>query len=152
MNRTLTSRTALATALATGLLFAAGGAVASDQENTASVQNDVQDTSAEQIDQDSNLTNTEQLDRADSDQPVDDTWITTKVKSSLLADTDTAVTNNQGETKKVVVALSGNVGSQVEADAATRIASEIEGVVDVDSSDLNFGTMGSYEGEEDDEQ
>lgn len=152
MNRTCTPRTALAAALATGLLFAAGGAAASDPVDTASVQEDVQDTSAQQVDQDSNLTNTEQLDRADSDQPVDDTWITTKVKSSLLADTDTAGTDIQVETNNGVVALSGNVGSQAEAEAATRIASEIEGVVNVDASDLNYGTMGNYEGEEDDGQ
>lgn len=148
-NRARTPRTALAAALATSLLFAAGGALANDPVDNDPVAS-AQDTGA-QIDQDSNLTNTEQLDRADSDQPVDDTWITTKVKSSLLADTDTAGTDIQVETNNGVVALSGNVDSQAEADAAKRVAGGIEGVVQVDASDLNFGTMGSYEGEEDNE-
>ena len=64
MNRT--PKTALALALSAGLVFAAGNVMADD-------------TRAQ---------NTDRLAAADSDQPVNDTWITTKVKAGLLADID----------------------------------------------------------------
>ncbi|NLW96044.1 MAG: BON domain-containing protein [Xanthomonadaceae bacterium] len=72
----------------------------------------------------------------DSDQPVDDTWITTKVKSSLLADSDVSGLSIDVETVNGTVTLSGEVDSQAQIDEATRIAREIEGVVNVDSSRL----------------
>jgi hyperosmotically inducible protein len=150
MNNIRNPRTTLAAALATSLLFVAGGAFANDpagQDRTAQDQAataDAQDTTRTG-EQDRNLTNTEQLNQADSDQPVDDTWITTKVKASLLADDETAGTRIEVETNNGVVALSGNVESQAEIDAAKRIVGGIEGVVDVDTSDLNYGTMGNYE-------
>lgn len=127
MKTTRTPHTTLAIALATGLLFAAGGAMANDP-----VAND-------------QTTNTEQLDRADSDQPGTDTWITTKVKASLLADSDTAGTQIEVETNNGVVGLSGNLDSQAQVDAAKRIAEGIEGVTEVDASDLHYGTMADYE-------
>ncbi|MEN1973412.1 BON domain-containing protein [Luteimonas sp. MJ204] len=72
----------------------------------------------------------------DSDQPVDDTWITTKVKASLLADEDVAGLQVDVETVNGVVTLSGDVDSQVQVDEALRIASGIEGVTDVDTTGL----------------
>jgi len=138
------TKTKLALALAASLMFSAGAALANDPE-TDPAQELAQAGTADQIDQDSALTNTEQLDQMDSDQPIDDTWITTKVKSSLLADTDTAGTRIEVETNNGVVALSGNLDSQAQVDAAKRIAEGIEGVVEVDASDLHFGTMADYE-------
>jgi len=73
----------------------------------------------------------------DSDQPVGDTWITTKVKTSLLADEDVAGLKIDVETVNGVVTLKGNVASQAQIDEARRIASGIEGVVDVDSDGLS---------------
>ena len=154
MNTIRNPRTALAAALATSLLFAAGGAFANDPvDNDPVATADAQTADAREAgqatgEQDRNLTNTEQLNRADSDQPVDDTWITTKVKASLLADTETAGTDIQVETNNGVVALSGQLDSQAEVDAAKRIVRGIEGVVQVDTRDLNYGTMGSYEEDE----
>src|SRR5690606_18192413 len=75
-------------------------------------------------------------DGRDSDQPVDDTWITTKVKSSLLADTDVAGLDINVDTLNGVVTLRGEVDSQAQIDEATRIAREIEGVTNVDASGL----------------
>ena len=72
----------------------------------------------------------------DSDQPVDDTWITTKVKSSLLADSDVAGLDVSVETVNGVVRLSGDVESQAQIDRAVEIARDIEGVTNVESSDL----------------
>ena len=75
-----------------------------------------------------------------SDQPVDDTWITTKVKSSLLADTDVAGLDIDVETLNGVVTLSGQVDQQAQIQNATRIAREIEGVTDVRTTGLVVGT------------
>ena len=115
MNRT--SKSALAIALSAGLVFAAGNVMADD-------------TRAQ---------NTDRLAAADSDQPVNDTWITTKVKSSLLADSDVAGMDIRVVTTNGVVGLSGNVDSQVQADRARQIAQDIEGVARVDDSGLTVG-------------
>lgn len=72
----------------------------------------------------------------ESDQPVGDTWITTKVKTSLLADDDVAGLQVEVETVNGVVTLSGDVESQAQADEAERIAAGIEGVTRVDASGL----------------
>ena len=73
----------------------------------------------------------------DSDQPVDDTWITTKVKASLLADEDVAGLEIDVETVNGVVTLRGDVASQLQVDEAKRIAAGIKGVTDVDASGLS---------------
>src|SRR5690606_15544843 len=67
-------------------------------------------------------------DGRNSDQPVDDTWITTKVKSSLLADSDVAGLDINVETVNGVVTLTGEVDQQAQVEHATRIARGIEGV------------------------
>ena len=73
-----------------------------------------------------------------SDQPVDDTWITTKVKSALLADTDVSGLAIDVETVNGVVTLAGRVDSQAQVDHASRIARDIEGVVNVDTTGLRI--------------
>src|SRR5690625_3606893 len=102
-------RTILAGALSAALMFAAGGAMAQDatqeHENTAQqTMEQAQDRAEHEriqtsrdLNQDRDRTMGDEdgdvdggvFDR-DSDQPVNDTWITTKVKSSLLADSDVA--------------------------------------------------------------
>ncbi len=74
-----------------------------------------------------------------SDQPVDDTWITTKVKSSLLAESEVSGLDINVDTLNGVVTLRGQVENQAQVDAATRIAREIEGVTNVDASGLTVG-------------
>ncbi|WP_241685779.1 BON domain-containing protein [Luteimonas sp. YGD11-2] len=122
MNRT--PKTALALALSAGLVFAAGNVMADD-------------TRAQ---------NTDRLAAADSDQPVNDTWITTKVKSSLLADSDVAGMDIRVVTNNGVVGLSGNVDSQAQADRARQIAQDIEGVARVDDSGLTVGSAAGNHG------
>ena len=73
---------------------------------------------------------------SDSDQPLGDTWITTKVKSSLLADSDVAGLDVEVETVNGEVRLSGAVDSQAQIDRAVEIARGIEGVTSVDASRL----------------
>lgn len=108
-------RTILAGALSVALMFAAGGVMAQDADHE-------RDHSA--------------VMDSDSDQPINDTWITTKVKSSLLADSDVAGLDVSVETVNGVVRLSGDVESQAQIDRAVEIARDIEGVTNVESSDL----------------
>ena len=77
---------------------------------------------------------------ADSAQPLSDTWITTKVKSSLLADEDVAGTAIEVDTVNNVVFLTGKVSSQAQVEEAKRLASEVDGVSKVDTSRLVVGT------------
>ena len=79
------------------------------------------------------------MDGPDSEQPGTDTWITTKVKSSLLADSDVSGLDIEVETVNGVVTLSGQVDQQMQIDEATRIAREIEGVTDVRTTALTVG-------------
>lgn len=71
---------------------------------------------------------------------VTDGWITTKVKSQLLADTLTKGTAIKVNTKGNVVALRGTVASQAEKDQAIKLASETQGVTKVDASKLKVST------------
>lgn len=75
-------------------------------------------------------------DGRDSDQPVDDTWITTKVKSSLLADTDVSGLTINVDTLNGVVTLKGEAEQQAQIDKAISIARGIEGVTDVQATEL----------------
>ncbi|KRG62815.1 hypothetical protein ABB26_15005 [Stenotrophomonas humi] len=74
-----------------------------------------------------------------SEQPGSDTWITTKVKADLLATKDVPGMELKVETVNGVVSLSGNVGTQAEADRAVAVARKIEGVSRVDSSGIVVG-------------
>jgi hyperosmotically inducible periplasmic protein len=68
-----------------------------------------------------------------SPQPVDDSVITTKVKSKLTADTRTSAIKISVETTNGVVALTGTVPTQSEKSAAEEIAKSTEGVKSVDN-------------------
>ncbi|MEH6421443.1 BON domain-containing protein [Pseudomonas sp. CGJS7] len=71
----------------------------------------------------------------DSAQPVSDTWITTKVKTELMASSEVAGTDISVETVNGVVKLSGSV-DKTQADKAASIAKNIDGVKKVDTSGL----------------
>ncbi|SFI95518.1 hyperosmotically inducible protein [Pseudomonas guineae] len=62
---------------------------------------------------------------------VTDTWITSKVKSTFLADTELSGIDISVETNKGVVTLSGVVASEAERDLAVAKAKEIKGVTAV---------------------
>jgi len=78
-------------------------------------------------------------DGVSSDQPGSDTWITTKVKTALLADTDVAGLDIDVDTVNGVVTLSGRVDQQSQIEQATRIARDIEGVTEVQTTGLVVG-------------
>ena len=66
-----------------------------------------------------------------ADQVIDDTAITTKVKSALLADQAVKGMNIKVETVGGTVTLSGSVSTQVERTQAEAVAATVEGVKNV---------------------
>lgn len=72
----------------------------------------------------------------DSEQPVTDTWITTKVKADLATTEGIKSTDISVETVNGVVTLIGVLDSRTAVDKAIAVAKGIKGVVDVDASAL----------------
>jgi hyperosmotically inducible protein len=66
-----------------------------------------------------------------SDQPVKDSFITTKVKAELAKDKGTKAHDIHVTTKDGVVMLDGTVSSQAEKELAEQDAKKIKGVVSV---------------------
>ncbi|MCQ4265162.1 osmY [Stutzerimonas stutzeri] len=72
----------------------------------------------------------------DAGDAVSDTWITTKVKSTLLAEGATPGMDIEVETKDGVVSLSGTVATEAEKEVAVSKAKGIKGVRDVAADGL----------------
>lgn len=72
----------------------------------------------------------------DSNQPVSDTWITTKVKTELLAAKDVSGLKIDVDTLNGVVSLKGKVDSHAQIDKATAVAKAVQGVRSVDAKGL----------------
>jgi hyperosmotically inducible protein len=113
------SHSFLASALSISLLFAAGSTMAAGQS-----------TQAAEVEEEA---------KADSSQPVNDTWITTKVKSELAVAENADATDIKVETTNGVVKLSGKVDSQAEIDKAVSVAKGVNGVKKVDKTGLTIG-------------
>jgi len=64
---------------------------------------------------------------------IDDAWITTKVKSEMIADSEVKAHKIDVDTKNGVVKLSGTVESWQQANKATDIARGIKGVTAVEN-------------------
>ena len=64
---------------------------------------------------------------------VDDSWITTKVKSEMIANNDVKAHNINVDTSKGVVTLTGTAGTWQESDKAAEIARGIKGVTAVEN-------------------
>jgi hyperosmotically inducible periplasmic protein len=75
-----------------------------------------------------------------SDQPVTDSYITTKVKAELAKDSTTKARHIHVTTKDGVVMLKGNVNSDAEKQKAEQDASGVKGVSHVEN-DLTVKTM-----------
>lgn len=113
-----TIRHAVAAALSLGMLLGAGQAFAADPPTKAS--------------------------KMESQEPVTDTWITTKVKSDLLATKNVSGTDVKVETANGVVSLSGTVATKAEHDKAVSTAKAIKGVKSVDASQLKVGAHAAH--------
>lgn len=79
-----------------------------------------------------------------TDQPMGDAWITTKVKSDLLATPDVSGLAINVDTKNGVVMLKGEVANKAQADKAVAVAKKIDGVKKVDSSGLTVKKSSGY--------
>jgi hyperosmotically inducible protein len=71
-------------------------------------------------------------------QGVSDSWITTKVKSELLADSVSKCFDVKVITTNGVVALSGKLASQVAIDHVKHVTEKVDGVKSVDTSGLGI--------------
>jgi hypothetical protein len=69
-------------------------------------------------------------------QVLDDSLITTKVKSSYVADSTVSALDISVETNQGVVSLTGLVNTEAERQRAVQIARETSGVKQVDASNL----------------
>lgn len=74
--------------------------------------------------------------KSDSDQPVTDTWITTKVKSELATTKGVKSTDISVKTVDGVVTLTGVLPSKTAVKKAIAVTRAIKGVKHVDSSGL----------------
>ncbi|CAN7230260.1 BON domain-containing protein [Pseudoxanthomonas sp. LjRoot168] len=111
------TRSMLAAALSAALLFSAAQAMADNPPNEP-----------------------EENTQNDSNQPVTDTWITTKVKADLLATENVSGLDIKVETVDGTVMLSGAVASQAQKDKAIAVAKQIKGVKKVEASGLTLVT------------
>jgi hyperosmotically inducible protein len=116
-----TTRTLIASALTLGLALSSSAAFAKDPAAKSPPTSTHPTTHA---------------DRHDSNEPVTDTWITTKVKADLLASSNVPGTEIKVETVNGVVSLSGAVATQAEKDKAVNTAKGIKGVTRVDAAAL----------------
>ncbi|QCO68440.1 BON domain-containing protein [Luteimonas yindakuii] len=142
------TRIPLAIALSSALAFAVGCSGERNADERAGVTNDPAAQTAPAATTAGDVRNDPAMgdanpdglgDGRDSAQPVDDTWITTKVKSSLLAESDVSGLDINVDTLNGVVTLQGQVENQAQIDTATRVARGIEGVTDVQTSGLTVG-------------
>ena len=72
-----------------------------------------------------------------SEQPVTDTWITTKVKTELATTEGIKSGDIEVTTKNGLVTLSGVVNSKAQVQKAVAVAKSVKGVREVDASALN---------------
>lgn len=77
-----------------------------------------------------------------SQQPVEDSWITTKVKADLLVDEQTKGLDIKVSTKNGVVTLAGRLDSRAQVEKAVSIARAIKGVTSVDATTLTVKPRG----------
>jgi hyperosmotically inducible protein len=107
-------------------------ALARQVKGVKSVKNDIQITPPEKVaavDKTSDKEHT--ADKRRSDQPVDDTWITTKVKAKFVEDKQVSATDVHVKTLNGVVELTGNAKSMEESSKAASLARDIKGVKSV---------------------
>lgn len=77
-------------------------------------------------------------DKSDMGQSISDTWITTKVKSTLMYSSNVTSSDVSVSTKDGVVTLSGKVNSGAEHDLAVELAKNVKGVKQVNATELKY--------------
>jgi hyperosmotically inducible protein len=77
---------------------------------------------------------------SNSDQPVTDTWITTKVKSELATTSDVKSMNVDVKTVNGVVTLTGTLANELAVEKAISAAKSVKGVKSVEATGLTTST------------
>jgi len=85
---------------------------------------------------DAKSTDTKTTAYEESESPISDSWITTKVKSDLLVTEEVKGLDINVTTTNGVVTLSGRLDNQVQVDKAIAVTKGIKGVTSVDSKTL----------------
>lgn len=85
---------------------------------------------------DAKSTDTKTTAYEESESPISDSWITTKVKSDLLVTEEVKGLDINVTTTNGVVTLSGRLDNQAQVDKAIAVAKGIKGVTSVDSKTL----------------
>ena len=117
-----TTRTLIASALTLGLALSSSAAFARDPAAKSPPTSTHPTTHA---------------DRHDSNEPVTDTWITTKVKADLMTEKGVPGSDIKVETNKGVVSLSSDVAvTDSQKEMAVAIAKKIKGVKAVSADGL----------------
>lgn len=144
-NKSILTQSLLTGIIVSGLAIAPA-AIAQSQDSADQTQdsvNQMQDAAdqdaADQSQDYQTQDRTGDPDARESSQPAKDTWITTKIKTELLANRDVSGLAIDVDTVNGVVHLSGEVNTQAEADTAGAVAKTVEGVTDVDVSELVVG-------------
>ncbi len=108
--------------------------VRSDSEGSEASANPSADTASN--DQASTTTGDSVRGTGDTRPPskvIDDTWITSKTKTALLAKSDLKARDIEVKTQRGTVTLTGSVPSRDDSDRAEQVARNIEGVRAVDN-------------------
>jgi hyperosmotically inducible protein len=107
-------------------------ALARQVKGVKSVKNDIQITPPATAARGDKMSDKDRTaDKRRSDQPVDDTWITTKVKAKFVEDKQVSAANIHVKTLNGVVELTGTAKSMDESSKAASLARGVEGVKSV---------------------
>lgn len=89
------------------------------------------------VDNQLHVTSPSRTDAQEVGQEISDSWITTKVVTSLLYSSNVAGRNISVTTSEGIVTLTGTLGSGAERELAIELARSIRGVKDVDATGLD---------------
>lgn len=107
------------------------GLLASNTDGVNSVQNKLK------VDKNSGKKDDPDMKKSGIGQSISDTWITTKVKSTLIYSSNVSSSDISVDTKNGVVTLSGNVESGAEHALAVKLAKNVKGVRSVNAEGLS---------------
>jgi osmotically-inducible protein OsmY len=107
-------------------------ALARQVEGVQSVKNEIQITAPEPVAaRDRTYDRDRTADNRRSDQPVDDTWITTKIKAKFVKDKQVRARDVEVKTVNGAVELTGTARTRAEAKRAVTLARQVKGVQSV---------------------
>lgn len=106
------------------------GLLASNTHGVSSVENKLV------VDKSGNKKDGETSGKSDMSQAISDTWITTKVKSTLIYSSNVSSSDISVSTKDGVVTLVGNVKNSAEHDLAVELVRNVKGVKSVNANAL----------------